>query len=97
MESTVVELITKYGLFSGVAIWAASFILPRLFKARGEIAETTARTDIIELLNARVARLENEFEDERDKRIEAEDLVDKLMRRIDKLEAQIRALGHEPL
>lgn len=97
MESTVGELIAKYGLGGGVAIWALSFIVPRLFRARGEIAEQTARTDVIELLNARVARLENEFEAERDKRIEAEDMVDKLMRRVAALEAQLRALGHEPV
>jgi prefoldin subunit 5 len=111
------DLVTKYGIVFAVGIYALSFIVPRMFKARTEVADAnlqtahiTARTDIIEILQARMNALETEqnnlrwaLDTERDKRLEAEDMVDALAReneylkrRVEDLEKRLRAMGQEP-
>lgn len=118
MGESFFELAAKYGLMSALGIWVTSVIVPRLFRARTEIAGAnlqtaglTASTDIIEALHARMTTLEaeqrqlrEELDTERDKRVEAEDMLDMLTRqntaltrRVVTLEAQLRQLGHEPL
>lgn len=105
MEPTsLLDSIKQYGLVTGLGIFAASFLIPKLFTARGEAAEAGARMDVVELLSARVAKLEqaqeeawSAFEAERVKRMAAEDRVATLARRVAALEDQIKQLGHTPV
>jgi len=104
MDMSFADLVLKYGIVTAIAIFAASKAIPSMFRARTEVAESSARTDIIEALQARMNLLEHEqrvlrdkLDDERAARVEAEEYVDALMRRVSALEAQIRALGHEPI
>jgi phage shock protein A len=103
MGDNFFDLAIKYGFSLVVALFVASKAISAMFRAKPEIAaanheaaQINARTDTIEMLLQRVGRLEEEFEEERSKRVEAEDLVDKLTRRVASLEHQIRQLGHEP-
>lgn len=112
MEPTsLLDSIKQYGIVTGLGIFAASFLIPKLFAARGEVAEAGtraaeagARMDVVELLSARVAKLEqaqeeawSAFEAERVKRMAAEDRVATLARRVAALEDQIKQLGHTPV
>lgn len=103
MDAGFAELIGKYGIFSAVALYALSKLIPNLLAVRTEAAGESARTDIIETLSARVKAVEDEietyrrkFEDERTARLAAQDEVAQLKRRVASLEAQIRDLGGEP-
>ena len=121
MDTSLYELIAKGGV-GALGVYLLSIAFPKLVDsfaaARGSVAESGARVDIIEQLSAQVLRLNQsvldleskhkaaraDFEAERDRRIEAEDLVDKLQRnvdaataRIDRLEKQIKDLGHTPV
>lgn len=102
------ELIVKFGVAPGIVLFSLSKMIPQIIEswngARVGTAETGARVDTIDLLTKRVTDLEAgqdalraKLEEERDKRVEAEDLVDKLQRRVSALEAQIRALGATPV
>jgi predicted nucleic acid-binding Zn-ribbon protein len=112
------DLVLKYGLSGAFSVYVISLLVPRLFKARTEVAATkleaadlNARTDIIEAMQVRMNSLETEqyklrmeLDAERDKRVEAEDLVDRLLRENDRLktrvaalEQHLRELGHEPV
>jgi len=103
MEQGFVELIGKYGLVSAVVIYGASKLIPNLFAARADAAGESARTDIIEMLSARLKAVEDDIEtyrrkldEERTLRVAAQDEVAALKRRVASLESQLRALGQEP-
>jgi chromosome segregation ATPase len=105
------DLATKYGIGPAILAIIVSKVVTVIFRDRSVQAEASlttatinARIDIIELLQQRMTQLEqeqrqlrNELEEERIARAEADELVDRLMRRVTALEAQIRALGHEPV
>ncbi len=103
MDAALLEAIGKWGLLPALAIFAISKLVPMVFGIRTDAAEASARTDVIELLTARVSKLEQAqeeawaaFESERQKRMVAEDKVATLTRRVAALEDQIRRLGHTP-
>ena len=104
MDSGFVEIIAKYGLLPGAVLYLASLIIPKALEARTGVAAATARTDVIDMLTDRVAKLEKgqeeawaAHEEERKRRIAAEDEVAVLKRRVASLEDQLRALGHPPV
>lgn len=111
MDGAFLELVGKYGILTTIGLFVASKTVTALFRDRTAIADANAQTasinariDIIEMLSKRVTWLEEAqlradaaLEEERTKRVEAEDLVDRLTRRVSALEAQIRGLGHVPL
>ncbi|MBR0346045.1 MAG: hypothetical protein IJI03_12385 [Rudaea sp.] len=110
MEPEFLALVSKWGVGGAIAIaglWGLSKALPQIvqswFSTRLTAADSVARTDIIEQMNAQITRLsdsvralEAKNEDERQKRILAEDKVATLSRRMTLLEDQIRALGAIP-
>lgn len=111
MEPEALGLIPKYGVYGALVLgvlFGLSKILPQIvqswFSTQLGAADAVARTDIIETMNAQIARLtesmralEARNEDERKRRIAAEDQVATLTRRVATLEDQIRQLGHTPL
>lgn len=111
MEPGFDQLVTKYGIYGTVfviALFGLSKALPSMvssfFSTRLQTADTTARTDIIEMqakhldeLSAQVATLQSMFDTEITKRRAAEDQVAMLTRRVVGLETQLRLLGHEPI
>jgi len=111
MEPEFFGLTPKYGVYGTlvlVALFGLSKVLPQIvqswFSTQLGAADTTARTDIIETMAAQLARLdaavkalEAKNEDERQRRIAAEDRVATLTRRVATLEDQIRQLGHVPV
>jgi predicted nucleic acid-binding Zn-ribbon protein len=108
---TTVDPWLKYLVAIFGTFLAASKGVSHLFRTRTKIVNENLETagkhaqiDIIEQLQRRMTDLEREqhelrleLEAERDRRTEAEDMVDALTRRVASLEAQIRALGHEPV
>lgn len=97
------NLALQFGPLAALAIYAASIAINKFFAGREGFTESSARVDVIDMLMARVRLLEESqtryqkmFEEERAKRIEAEDNVATLTRRVSLLESQIRGLGHEP-
>ena len=107
MDASLYDLIAKGGI-GAVCIYLLSLAAPKFFDsilaARGGVAESGARIDIIEQLTAQVARLsqsvqdlEKKHDDERALRLAAENKVSVLTQRVGLLEAQIRQLGHQPI
>lgn len=100
MDQTFLEAIAKWGVLPAIALYALSKLVPMLLTARTDVAGATARTDVIDMLTARVSKLEAaqqaawaEYENERRMRIAAEDQVAQLTRRVVALESQVRSLG----
>lgn len=103
MDVSVTDLALQYGPIVALVIYAASIAITKFFAGREGMSESGARVDVIEMLTARVRALEEsqtlyqrQFEEERKKRMQAEDAVALLNRRVSTLEAQLRELGHEP-
>lgn len=103
MDVSVTDLILKFGPIAALAIYAASIAVTKFFAGREGVIESSARVDVIDMLTARVRALEEsqtasqrQFEEERRRRMKAEDDVATLSRRVSTLEAQLRDLGHEP-
>lgn len=103
MDSTFFDSVAKYGVAATICLYAASLIIPKMFSARTDTAEETARTSLISGLSARIDALEKaqadamkQFDDERQRRLDAEAKVAALSTRIGKLEQQLRDLGHTP-
>jgi hypothetical protein len=100
----VTHLVGWFGVLPAVLLVGLSKILPMLTGARSDIAESGARVGMLDQLQARLARVEdqqkatqNDLDAERTARRAAEDKVSKLYRRVTDLEAQIRGLGGTPL
>ena len=100
MDTAFLEAIAKWGVLPAIALYAISKLLPQLFAARTDAAGQVAKTDVIAMLSDRVAKLEaaqsavwEEYANERKMRMEAEDKVAQLTRRVSALEAQVRSLG----
>lgn len=96
-------LIAKLGLGAGGAAWAVSIAIKKWSETRTGVASDGAATSVIDMLATRVTALEGavdrareEFDKERRMRIDAEDKVASLMRRVVALEAKLRELGHDP-
>lgn len=103
MDSTFFDSVAKYGVAATICLYAASLIIPKMFSARTDTAEETARTSLIAGLSARIDALEKAqadhmkaFDDERQRRLDAESKVSALTARVAQLEAQLRTLGHTP-
>lgn len=96
-------LIAKLGLGAGGIAWAVSLAIKKWSETRTGVAAEGAKTDVIDMLAARVTALESavdkarkEFDTERGLRLEAEGKVAALLRRVAALEEKIRELGHDP-
>lgn len=99
----VTQLALTYGPMAALLFYAASVAITKFFAQREGFAESSARVDVITMLTERVRQLEESqvryqkaFEEERAKRMAAEDNVATLTLRVALLESQIRGLGHEP-
>lgn len=96
-------LVAKFGLVAGGLAWIASLAVKKWSEMRTNVATEGAKTDVIDMLAARVSALESavdkarkEFDAERNLRLEAESRVSALLRRVAALEEKIRDLGHDP-
>ncbi|HPG95115.1 MAG TPA: hypothetical protein PLR28_11215 [Dokdonella sp.] len=103
MDMTLTDLALQYGPIAAIAIYAGSLALQKFFAGREGMAESGARVDVIDMLSARVKALEESqqaaqraFDEERVRRMKAEDDVALLKYRVSSLETQLRDLGHEP-
>lgn len=103
MDTTFFDSVAKYGVAATICLYAASLIIPKMFSARTDTAEETARTSLISGLSSRIDALEKaqadqmaQFDAERKRRLDAESQVAALSARISRLEQQLRDLGHTP-
>lgn len=103
MDSILLSALAKYGILTGLAIFAASLLITRLFGARTDATEENARSTLIDGLSKRISALETaqsdhmkQFDAERQRRLDAEAKVAELTARVAVLESQLRTLGHDP-
>lgn len=100
---TLTDLALRYGPLSAIAIYVAGMAVTKFFAGREGMTESAARVDVIDMLTARVRALEESqlaaqrlFDDERVRRMAAEDDVARLKHRVGLLEMLLRSHGHEP-